>query len=214
MKKYIFLGGGGLALEMYGYMREDGHEVVGYYAWEESKELRGELPWLGDIDKMTPDEIIRDAEYIVAVRLLKYREKMIRFIGDNNLVAGSFIHSQVYRSQAAKLGKGVVAFPRAMITGNAKVGNFLFIDGLSVISHGDVIGSNVVIGPAVTICGDCLIGDNVTFGVNSAVLPGTVIESNCEVAICSYPPKHVKSYSTIVTQPGRNTGIMFNKNFE
>ena len=34
MSKYIFLGGGGFALEMYGYMKEDGHEIVGYYAWE------------------------------------------------------------------------------------------------------------------------------------------------------------------------------------
>lgn len=213
MSKYIFLGGGGFALEMYGYMKEDGHEIVGYYAWEESEELQGELPWLGDIDKITSNEIIRDAEYIVAVRLLKYREKMIRFINENNLIAGSFIHSQVYKSSAAKLGKGVVAFPRAMITGNVKTGDFLFIDGLSVISHGDVIGNNVVIGPAVTICGDCIIGDNVTFGVNSAVLPGTVIESNCEVSICSYPPKHVKANSTIITQPGKNVGNMFNKNF-
>ena len=106
---------------------------------------------------------------------------MIEFIEKNRLKAGSFIHSQVYKSVAANLGKGVVAFPRAMITGNVKVGDYLFIDGMSVISHGDVIGKNVVIGPAVTICGDCAIGDNVTFGVNSAVLPGTVIGSNSEI---------------------------------
>lgn len=213
MADYVFLGGGGFALELYGYMHEDGHNVIGYYAQEESEDLKEHLKWLGDIDKLTENEINHDVEYILAVRLLRYRLKMIKFIEDHHLKAGSFIHSQVYMSSAARLGKGVVAFPRAMITGNVKAGDYLFIDGLSAVSHGDVLGKNVVIGPAVTICGDCIIGDNVTFGVNSAILPGTVIESNCEISICSYPPKHVKENSTIISRPGRNVGNRLNKNF-
>ena len=207
MGNYIFLGGGGFALELYGYMKEDGHDVAGYYAWEESPELKGYIPWLGDADTVDPRALDREAEYLLAVRLIKYRTKMI------HLKAGSFIHSQVYKSTAANVGKGVVAFPRAMITGNVTAGDYLFMDGLSVISHGDVIGRNVVLGPAVTICGDCTIGDNVTFGVNSAVLPGTVIGSNSEIAIHTYPPKNVSENSTIISQPGRNIGTKFNPNF-
>lgn len=213
MGRYILLGGGGFALELQGYMKEDEHEIIGYYAKEESADLKGIMPWLGDTDTVDKDKIDRDVEYIVAVRLLKYRQKMISFIRDNNLKSGTFIHSEVYRSNAVQLGEGTVAFPRAMLTGNAKVGDFLFIDSLSVISHGDIIGSNVVIGPSVTICGDCEIGDNVTFGVNSAVLPGTKIESNCEISINSYPQRIVKTGSTILTEPGKNIGIVFNKNF-
>ena len=60
---------------------------------------------------------------------------------------------------------------------------------------------------------DCTIGDNVTFGVNSAVLPGTVIGSNTEIAINTYPPRVVKENSTILTEPGKNIGTIFNKNF-
>ena len=213
MQKYILLGGGGFALELYGYMKDDNCEILGYYALEESPDLVGVIPWLGNTDTINEEDIDRDAEYIVAVRLLKYRKKMIDFIRENNLKAGSFIHSEVYQSVAVSLGEGIVAFPRAMLTGNAKVGDYLFIDSLSIISHGDIIGNNVVIGPAVTICGDCTIGDNVTFGVNSAVLPGTKIESNCEISINSYPPRVVKAESTILTQPGKNIGIVFNKNF-
>ncbi len=213
MAKYILLGGGGFSLELQSFMKEDGHEVIGYYAIEESPDLKGILPWLGDIDKVDPDSLDREADYIVAVRLLKYRRKMIDFIRKNKLKAGSFIHSEAYRSPAVSLGEGAVIFPRAMMSGNAKVGDFLFIDSLSIISHGDVIGENVVLGPAVTICGDCTVGDNVTFGVNSAVLPGTVIGSNTEIAINTYPPRVVKENSTILTEPGKNIGTIFNKNF-
>ena len=213
MAKYILLGGGGFSLELQSFMKEDGHEILGYYALEESPDLVGVLPWLGSTDDVKPEELDREAEYIVAVRLLKYRLKMIKFIRDNNLKAGSYIHSEVYCSPAVKLGEGAVVFPRAMMSGNAKTGDFFFMDSLSIISHGDEIGDNVVLGPSVTICGDCKIGDNVTFGVNSALLPGTVVGSNCEIAINTYPARVVKDNSTILTEPGKNIGIIFNKNF-
>ncbi|MBQ6440294.1 MAG: hypothetical protein IJJ06_09270 [Mogibacterium sp.] len=213
MSKFVLLGGGGFSLELQSFMKEDGHKVLGYYALEESADLKGVIPWLGSTDCAKSSTLDRSAEYIVAVRLLKYRRKFIKFIKDNQLKAGTFIHSEAYCSPSVQLGSGAVVFPRAMLSGNAKAGEFLFMDSLSIISHGDVLGNNVVIGPSVTICGDCMIGDNVTFGVNSAILPGTVIESNCEIAVNTYPTRFVKENSTILTQPGKNIGIVFNKNF-
>lgn len=211
--QYIMLGGGGFALELYGYMRDDGCDIKGYYAQEENLELSEWIPWLGDVDTVRDEELDRDAEYIITVRLIKYRLKMIKFIEEHGLKAGSFIHSEVYQSKAAKIGKGIIAFPRAMITGNVKIGDYLFIDSLSIVSHDDVIGNNVVIGPAVTICGNVHIGNNCTFGVNSAVLPGTEILDNTEIGIGSYPPRKVPENSTIICQPGKNIGNRFNKNF-
>ncbi len=214
MAKYIFLGGGGFALELYGYMQDDGNEVLGYYALEESPELKNVISWLGDTDKVKDEDLDKEAEYIVAVRLIRYRLKMIDFIEKYGLKAGTFIHSEAYLSKAAKLGKGTIAFPRAMITGNVRAGDYLFIDALSIISHDDILGNNIVIGPAVTICGDVHVGDNCTFGVNSAVLPGTVIERNSEIAIGTYPRRRVFEGSTIISQPGRNFGKGLNKNFK
>ena len=73
MSKYIFLGGGGFALELYEYMIHDGCEVLGYYALEESEELKNILPWLGNTDEVKDEDLDKEAEYIVAVRLIKYR---------------------------------------------------------------------------------------------------------------------------------------------
>lgn len=213
MNRYVLLGGGGFALELYTYIKDDGGEVVGYYAPEESVELKNLIEWLGDERLISPDKLCRDAEYLIAARLIKIRLSMIEFIKKNNLKAGTFIHSEAFVSSLIELGKGAVAFPRAMLTGNAKAGDFLFADSLSIISHGDVIGNNVVIGPAATICGDCNIGDNCSFGVNSAVLPGTRIGSNSEITIGTFPRKIVDEGSTIVSKPGVNIGIALNKNF-
>ena len=214
MEHYILLGGGGFALEMYAYLLEDGYNIKGYYAKEESGSLKGRLHWLGDPDTLKEEEIDKEARYFIAVRLLKYRLEMIEFIEKNGLRVEKFIHKEAFISPAVQIGKGAVIFPRAMLTGNACVGDYFFIDCLSIISHGDEIGDNVVIGPSVTICGDCIVGNNCTFGVNSAVLPGTRIGDNSEIAICTFPGRRVKEGSNIISPPGKNFGHGLNKNFK
>lgn len=213
-EKYIFLGGGGFAIELYEYMLEDDLNVVGYYAQTGNEELSQFIPWLGDMDKTPYEAFDRDAKYILAVRLIKYRDKMIKFMEEMELPVGSFISSKAYHSRFAKLGKGTVAFPNAMITGNPVAGDFLFMDVFSVISHGDVMGSNVVIGPGAIVTGDSEIGSGVTFGVNSAILPDTRIGDNVEIAINSYPRRRVPEGSSILTPPGKNFGRGLNKNFK
>lgn len=212
--KLFFLGGGGFATELYEYMLSDGIAVSGYYSREDNAALSKYIPWKGDIEKCTPEEIDKDAQYIVAVRLLKYREKMFDIIAEKGLIAGSYISKKAYFSKLASLGKGAVVFPFAMVSGDAKAGDFLFMDTYSIISHGDMIGNNVVVGPAAVITGDCVIGNNVTFGVNSAVLPGTKIGDNTEIAINTYPQRRVAANSRIISLPGKNFGVDLNKNFK
>ena len=214
MEKYILLGGGGFAIELYEYMVANGCNVIGYYAQSDNPELSEFIPWFGDVDTVDNESFDKEAQYIIAVRLIQYREKMISFIEERGLQTGSFISNKAYYSKLAQIGKGAIVFPNAMVTGNPKVGNYLFMDAQSIISHGDVMGNNIVIGPAVIITGDCEIGDNVTFGVNSALLPGTRIGSNVEIAINTYPRRNVPSNSSILSYPGKTFGSGINKNFK
>lgn len=212
--KFYFLGGGGFAIELYEYMSAEGKNVKGYYAQSESPELSKFIPWMGDMDKTPYESFDRSAQYLLAVRLIKYREKMIQFMEHMNLLPGSFISSKAYCSRFAKLGKGAIVFPNAMITGNPVVGDFLFMDAFSIISHGDIIGNDIVIGPGVIVTGDSEIGDRVTFGVNSAILPGTRIGNNVEIAINTYPRRRVADDNSILSPPGKAFGKGLNKNFK
>lgn len=211
--RYIFLGGGGFAIELYEYMQADNLNVVGFYAKEDNEELSQYIPWLGDMDATPYDQFDREAKYILAVRLIKYREKIIEFMAEANLEPGTFVSSWAYYSKLASIGKGAVIFPNAMVTGNPIVGDYLFMDAFSIISHGDVMGNNIVIGPGVIVTGDSEIGNGVTFGVNSAVLPGTKIGNNVEIAINTYPRRRVPEGSSIITPPGKSFGKGLNKNF-
>ena len=95
-------------MELYSYMQDDNKEVIGYYAPEESEDLKGVLPWLGDERKLSEDDILRDVDYLVAARLMKIRLEMIEFIEKNGLNAGSYISSEAYCSKTVKIGKGAI----------------------------------------------------------------------------------------------------------
>ena len=98
-EKYYFLGGGGFAIELYEYMSSEGKNVAGYYAQSESRDLSCFIPWMGDMDTTPYEKFDREAEYILAVRLIKYRDKMIKFMEKMNLNAGSFISCKAYCSR-------------------------------------------------------------------------------------------------------------------
>ena len=127
-EKFIFLGGGGFAIELYEYMSSENKNIIGYYAQEDNPELSKHIPWFGDMDRTSYDNFDREAKYILAVRLIKYRDKIITFIEEMDLEVGSFISSKAYFSKFAKLGKGAVIFPNAMVTGNPVTGTFLFME--------------------------------------------------------------------------------------
>jgi len=203
LEKYIFLGGGGFATELYEYMLSDGLDVKGYYSRENNFELSKYIPWLGNIHIVSDWELDRNAKYIIAVRSIIYRKRMIDIIEKKRLLAGSYISQKAYLSRLARLGKGAVVFPNAIIGGDAIVGEYLFMDIFAAISHGDVIGNNVVLGPAVILSGDSEIGDDVTFGTQSAVLPGSKVGNNVEIAINTYPRKRVRDNTLVSSMPGK-----------
>lgn len=213
MEEYILLGGGGFALELYQCMSLEGKKVKGYFAKEEDEKLSKHIPWLGYEENMKEEELDKKASYLIAVRLIKLRKKLIQFIDKHDLIAGSFISKEAYCSQIATIGKGMIAFPRAMITGNPVIGDYFFIDSLALVAHGDIIGNNVVVGPAAIITGDCIVGDNTTFGVNSCCLPGTKIGSNVEIGIGTYPQRRVPDNCTVIGQRGKKFSLEMNSNF-
>lgn len=53
------------------------------------------------MDRTPYDKFNREAKYILAVRLIKYRNKIITFMEKMDLEAGSFISSKAYFSKFA-----------------------------------------------------------------------------------------------------------------
>ena len=190
MIEYAFLGGGGNALELYDYMKSEGKKIVGYYDLHENEKLNLYLDYLGDEHNEKLNEKIH---YIIASGLIPIRRKIISFIEEKNLIAGSFISQRAYISSIAKFGKGFVVAPFAVCTGDASIGNYVYLNVYSLIGHGTVTGDNIIVGPGAMINGDSEIGNEIMIGANASMLQGSKIGSNVEIAIGTFPKKKIKN---------------------
>lgn len=188
MEKIVFLGGNGFAIELYEYMKHDGIEVAGYYA-PAPDTMSKYIPYLGD----EREGFERDCSYVVACGLIGLRKKLISFIDSNELRPYTYISKNAYVSSIAEIGEGASVVPNTVISGDPKIGRFLVMNAFSMIAHQSEVGENVVLSPGVKITGNCKVGDNVLFGSNSALIPGTKIQSDAEIGIGATPKRLVKS---------------------
>lgn len=120
-KEYALLGGGGLAIEIAEYMLTEGYSLHGYYAPCEDADSSVILPYLGD----ERCKFSRNLCYIIGAGLIQLRSKMISFIEANDLEAGTFISRHAYLSSLAKIGKGSVICPQAVVSGNPSIGSYV-----------------------------------------------------------------------------------------
>ena len=199
MEEFAILGGGGMAVELAELMLSEGKKLCGYYSPTEDVNLNSIIPYLGD-EKINFNP---NFHYVVASGLINIRKKMIDFIESNNLTAGNFISSKAYVSPSAKLGKGAVIYPFAVVDSFVNFGNYVFVNFSASVGHNSAVKNNVVISPGVRVNGNCKIGNNVSIGSNAALVPGTVIEDDAEIGILTYPTRKVKGGRLILSEPGR-----------
>ena len=188
MEKIVFLGGNGLAIELYEYMKQDGINIFGYYA-PRPDTLSEWVPYLGD----ERYGFNADYSYVVACGLMPLRKKLITFIEENNLTTYTYISKKAYISSLATIGEGAQIVPNTVISGNPIIGKYVFVNAFGMIAHQSIVGNNVVLSPGVKITGNCNIGDNVMMGSNVSLIPGTRIENDVEIGIGAIPKRLVKT---------------------
>lgn len=198
-KEYALLGGGGLAIEIAEYMLSEGYRLCGYYDPREDGDSSAVMPYLGDEQR----EFSRNVSYIVGAGLTALRLKMISFIENNHLEAGTFISRNAYVSSLANIGKGAVICPFAVVSGNPCMGDYVLMNYMSNVAHHANLGRNVVLAPGARVNGHCTLGNNVSLGANSALVPGTKIGNNIEIGITTFPRKIVRDNVLVVSKPGR-----------
>lgn len=195
----VLLGGGGLAIEIAEYMMTEGYILRGYYDPREDADTSAVIPYLGDERR----EFSRKVRYIIGAGLIAIRRKMISFIEGNDLTAATFVSRHAYVSSLAKIGKGAVILPFAVVSGNPKIGDYVLMNCASGVAHHVIIGNNVVLSPGARVNGHCTLGNDVTLGTNAALIPGTTVITGAEIGILTYPRRKVRRKNLILSNPGR-----------
>jgi sugar O-acyltransferase (sialic acid O-acetyltransferase NeuD family) len=208
-KRLILVGCGAFARELINFAEDAfdagvGQKITGFlddnpYALEKFS-YPYEPYWVSTIDDYVPQE---GDELIMAISdpfaksqiASKLKQKGAKFV--------NFIHSSAIVARSAVLGEGVVVCPRSTISADARVGDFVTLNGCSGIAHDVVVGSYTTINSFVDLTGYVEVGESVFFGTGVKVIPKTKIGSGSKIGAGSIVVRSVPENSIIYASPAK-----------
>ena len=178
----ILVGGGGFALEIYSYIRDDQSKndssnirIKGVLDSLSSCELckkNPEVKYLGGIS----DYKVQENDFaIISVGNATDRRKISSILKEISLPLHTYVHSTAYIAPNANIGKGVFIGPHSFVSTHALIADNVVMNIFCGVGHGARIGKYSVMSPYSSINGDCELGEAVFLGSGVIVSPRTKI---------------------------------------
>jgi sugar O-acyltransferase (sialic acid O-acetyltransferase NeuD family) len=188
---YVIFGSGGLAKELIGYGVKPLYLV--------STEPLNNKNYKFDV-RLKVGILPRDVRFLLAVADPEIKR---RIVAENEDRWDSFIHPTAVVSPYAKIGKGCLIGPQAILAGDPILGDFVFLNTNATVGHDTTIGSYTTLFPNSEVCGDCEIGEDCLFGIGSYVLPGKKLASGVKVSAGSVVRHNVETACTVQGNPAK-----------
>jgi sugar O-acyltransferase (sialic acid O-acetyltransferase NeuD family) len=205
--KFVVLGAAGQARETEYYLRESGHECVGFVVSDLAKlgpndsreRVLGEVSWIdshvGEIDAFalgigTPIARVRVASE------LRSRHPRVPW--------PPIVHpSAVIDRTTCSIGVGSMVGSGAIITVNVVLDEFCMVNFGATIGHDSHVGRGAVINPGANISGGVRIGDCTLVGAGAVVLQYRRIGASARVGAGAVVTRDVDDSVTVVGVPAR-----------
>ena len=194
----VFLGAGGFARELLGWMACDPSWASPIAMVQESA---GE-PQLG-VDVVDFNSINMPVRFLLTVGAPDLKEKLVAKALSLGWVPVSFIDKSAVLGVDVKIGFGCVICPFSTISTNAVIGNFVTLNCRSGVGHESTIGDFSTLLGSNQVNGNVRIADRVLLGAGSIIHPGRTIGSRATVGIGSVVLTNVKENSTVFGYPAK-----------
>lgn len=197
----LLIGSGELAREIVSWnsLSKERMDFLGYIDnFTVSDKLN--LNYLGSYDKISS---LKDCKLILAMSNCIWKEEFILSYLNYELLFTSFIHETCLIGKDAIYGKGLILFPYTVLSCDAKVGDFVFINNGSQIGHDAIIGEFSSIMANVDIGGGAKIGKKVFVGSGATILPRVSIPDNTIIGAGSVVFKSIKVPGTYIGNPAK-----------
>lgn len=196
---YLLIGAGGLAAELCQHISRDDLHVAG--ALDDTKPVgiaSNGVRVLGPIS-----DIGKYPDYLVLLAIGNpYARRKVRRAIRKRYISG-YLSKFALVGHDVSVGLGAIIAPFNMVAANAEVGDFLFMNFRSSISHDCVLGDYVTVGPHTMICGKVRVGDCTELGAGVTVIPGVSIGSNCIIGAGATVVDDIPDNSLAVGVPAR-----------
>lgn len=203
----IFVGGGGLALEVYSFMLDQhffisqGVTVKGVLNAYSNCELRAqypELPYLGLIEDYVPD--VND-KAIIMLGGATDRARIAAVLSRLQLPLFSYIHPSAIVSSTAVIAEGCYIAPHCVVSANAVLEANVLLNVYSAVGHGSRVGANSVMSPYSVINGNCILGETVYLGTRVALFPKITVEKYSLIDAGCMIRENIPAFSIVSQRP-------------
>lgn len=192
--RVVIFGSGGLAKELIGYLEMDGHEVCGVLSRETfNNPAFDKYPLL--------DAVPEGAVCFLGVAMPQVKREIIA--ANPWIEWSTYVHRSCFISPHAKIGKGCVFAPQAIVAGDAVIEDFVFFNTNATIGHDSIVRKYSTLFPNTEVCGDCDIGEGVIFGIGSYALPKVHIASGAKVSAGAVVRKSILQAVTVYGDPAK-----------
>jgi sugar O-acyltransferase (sialic acid O-acetyltransferase NeuD family) len=113
----------------------------------------------------------------------------------------SYSHPSAIVSSMASIGKGVVITPLVIVTSDAVIKDYVFINTGGVVGHDSIVDEYTTLFPNTEVCGDCVVGKSVIIGIGANIIPGVVLPDNTKVRAGSVVWKSPERSGTLSGNP-------------
>lgn len=144
---------------------------------------------LGTIQDWIPSE---NEEYVLAIASPSLKEKLATLLKAKGAHFARVVHPTSIIGDFCKIGEGLLVTPRAKISPNVKIGNFVTVLGCGV-------GHDAVIGDYSTLCGYSAVNGHVKLGkrvfvsTSAAIAPGKTIGDDAFICMGSMVMTNIKA---------------------
>lgn len=176
MKRVVIIGAGGHAREVAEIMRHQSQTrseltVLGFVV-EDLGLIEGDthgIPVLGDWSWLEAVDQ-RDLAVICAVGAPEARKRIVERADSMGLSFVNAISPSAYLSPDAKIGRGVMIFPKTVVSTHSFIGDHAIINTGATISHDTRVGRYGTISPGVHVAGNVSLGEGCYLGIGSSVI--------------------------------------------
>ena len=197
-KEIIIIGGGGFALEVYSYIKDDNSYIVkGVIDESKNCELlkkNKDLIYLGDFTDYMPN---KGDIGLICIGNAIIRRKLYFEAERKNLKLSSFIHSSSHVSSDASIGKGVLIGPHCIVSSHAVINDNVALNVFCGVGHGAEIKNHSVMSPYSVINGDCILGEAVFLGSRVTLNPKVKIDDFSLIDAGSIIRENIPAFSLV-----------------
>lgn len=203
MKRCLVVGAGGCGREVLSWalhVKQSEWEIAGFLDGDPGALDEKEFPYkvLGDPATWVPSE---DEVFIPALGDPQARIRVCSALQNRGAKFLSIIHPSVIMALKVQIGDGCVIAPNVVISANARLERFVFVNIGASIGHDSVTGEGTTVSCHCDVMGGVSIGRECFLGSHACVLPGKRVGDNSIGGAASAVVRNVAAGTTVMGVP-------------